>query len=344
MPALQPTVPALLLTLHPFTARRFDDDWCMSAEGEPCNVALGTIETNTADYDAVHDRGDSDGVGGNDIDSRHHHAVRDVNWYGEDHKLRCVNWNAVNSYSSTHYCQDNQCRTSRGYNQDCNVGTQCHSGICYNGKCMASCAGGSYSAAAFSDDDHPNQCALDGQMCGGGANGEANDLQCGGTVDTPTSSSTCYIQAALGAAAGVCRPAGTECDWCERLNECDSTNSRTHGYFVCNLEFNECLYNGNTAEAAGHLTEYKAPDASACRNDNDCQSGQCASWAGDSDGTGNINRRFCRSRTHGPCGRAPTPRLGHPELAANYDFASNTGEHCYHAERPSHVHQLPVPW
>ena len=68
----------MLLTLDPFTARRFDDDWCLSGEGEPCNVAIGNIETNTADYDVVRDRGDSDGVGGNDIDSRHHHAARDV--------------------------------------------------------------------------------------------------------------------------------------------------------------------------------------------------------------------------------------------------------------------------
>ena len=296
------------------TTRRFDDDWCMSAEGEPCNVALGTIETNTADYDVVRDRGDSDGVGGNDIDSRHHHAVRDVDWYGEDHKLRCVNWNAVDGHSHTHYCQDNRCRSSRGYNQNCDRSSQCFSNNCYYGKCMASCTSGVYSADAFTNDDRANQCAQDGEICSG------DSQQCGGSGGY----STCYIQAALGAASGVCRSPGTRCDWCEEAKDCDLTNYRQLGSYECN-QWNECMLDGSSTPDVAQ----KLPGGAECRDNDDCHSNQCASWAGDSDGTGNIMRRYCRSEQEEPCNRAPTNRNGHPTLAAGYDVVANPGEHCW---------------
>ena len=301
-------------TLPLSPARRFADDWCLSGEGETCNVAIGNIETNTADYDVVRDRGDSDGIGGNDLDSRHHHAVRDVDWYGEDHKVRCVNWNALDGHSHTHYCQDNQCRSSRGYNQNCDRSSQCFSNNCYYGKCMASCTSGVYSADAFTNDDRANQCAQDGEICSG------DSQQCGGSGGY----STCYIQAASGASYGVCRSPGTRCDWCEEAEDCDSTNYRQLGSYECN-QWNECMLDGSSTPDVAQ----KLPGGAECRDNDDCHSNQCASWAGDSDGTGNIMRRYCRSEQEEPCNRAPTNRNGHPTLAAGYDVVANPGEHCW---------------
>ena len=294
----------------------------MSAEGEPCNIAIGNIETNTADYYTVRDRGDSDGVGGLDLDSRHHHAVRDGSWYGEDHKIRCINWNAVDGHSHTYYCEANICRGDRGYNQNCDHSSQCHSNNCYYGKCMAACASGVYSADAFTNDDRANQCAQDGEICSGDNN------ECGGN----DGDSTCYIQAALGAAAGVCRPPGTRCDWCEDAEDCDRNNVRLKGSYECN-QWNECMLDGSSTPDV----DQKLPGGAECRDDDDCRSNCCAgsgsscgkNWAGDSDGTGNIMRRYCRSEQYEPCNRVPTNRNGHPTLAAGYDVDANTGEHCW---------------
>ena len=528
----------------------FDDDWCLSGEGEPCNTAIGGIDDNTDDYYTVRDRGDADGNGWDDLRSRHHHAVRDNSWYGEDHKVRCINWNAINSYSSTHYCEANLCRTDRGYNQNCNTGSQCNSGICYEGKCMATCASGvlrclgvyerrppqpvragrralqrrqpvrlgrrhvdvlhrplcrrgagrlppgghalrlvrarrgvrldqlarlwhlrvqrvqrvpvrrrqpgprrarvpqrqrlpvqpvrlvggrlgrhgqhqppllplaaggsvrpwpptagppraggrlrcgSQHGRALLRQRHAKRphhlrqlpvprpgrggqhwrdvphahvrgplqstirgrplcwtnraplftelCRWDGHCVAqwvrarlngcerlaydyGDPNGQApdgtictTDAQCGDNAGT----SICYYAGFLSAVAGVntkiCRPPGTRCDWCEQAQDCDTTNQRGFGYFRCN-EFNECIYDGRN----------QAPDAAECENDDDCQSGQCHTWAGDRDGTGNILRRFCRSQEGGICGTVNTVREGHPTLPVNYDVVANTGGHCW---------------
>ena len=226
-------------------------------------LCIGNIETNTNDYYTVRDRGDSDGIGGLDLNSRHHHAVRDGSWYGEDHKIRCLDWNAFDGHSHTYYCEANQCRGNRGYNQNCDRGSQCNSGDCYNGKCMATCQSGVFSQAAFDNDDRPNQCAQDGEVCSG------DDNQCGGN----NGMSTCYIQNAIGAAPGVCRPPGTRCDWCEQSTDCDGTNQRGFGSYECN-EWNECMLDGSQTPDL-----QKLPGGAECRDNEDCRSNQCASWA-----------------------------------------------------------------
>jgi hypothetical protein len=344
----------LVLTHFPFHARRYDDDWCLSGEGEPCNVAIGTIDDNQDDYYTVRDRGDADGNGALDIYSRHHHAVADNSWFGDDHKIRCIGWNAFDGTSHTHYCEADmgtdmppsqrdgalRCRTSRGFMKACNRGAQCNSGACRANKCMATCATGVYDAAAFSDwgaitpgvgPAVENQCAQDGEAC-------SEDYQCGGA----NGESICYkpqnnhpaIQYIKDMGGGVCRPPGTRCDWCEGDTDCDTDNVRGLGAYTCN-EWNECMTDGSGT----------APSAAECRDSEDCADGfyadgtpvggQCASWSGDSDGTGNIMRRYCRSHEGQPCNRKPTNRDGFPILVAGYVGADGTatspelGEHCW---------------
>ena len=243
----------------------FDDDWCLSTEGEPCNIAIGNIETNTNDYYTVRDRGDSDGIGGLDLHSRHHHAVRDGSWYGEDHKIRCVDWNAFDGHSHTYYCEANQCRGNRGYNQNCDHSSQCNSGDCYNGKCMATCQSGVFSQAAFDNDDRPNQCAQDG---------EAQRRR------QPVRRQQWHVDVLHPErhrrGAGRVPPPGTRCDWCEQSTDCDGTNQRGFGSMRQRVE------RVHARRLADARPAQKLPGGAECRDNEDCRSNQCASWAGDS--------------------------------------------------------------
>lgn len=114
---------------------------------------------------------------------------------------------------------------------------------------------------------------------------------------------------------GKCRPPGIECDACDRQVDCDVGNSRAFGVFKC--AYGQCIYDAQN----------QAPDGHACLNNIDCQSGDCATFAGDI-GT-NLLMRYCRSQTNGICGLVNTAtydQLGHPTIG--YDVA-HTGFHCW---------------
>ena len=173
----------------------------------------------------------------------------------------------------------------------------------------------------------PNGCERDSSQCladdGQAPDGTicTTDAQCGGFGGQ----SICYYAGFLSAVAGVntkiCRPPGTERDWCERNDDCDHQNLRGYGVFTCN-DYNECMH---TATASPRTARRAAPTATA--------SPTRAPAGRDFDGTGNINRRFCRSRGSRAGGglgnRRPTNKNGHPTLSLPFDPAITPGEHCF---------------
>ena len=156
-------------------------------------------------------------------------------------------------------------------------------------KVMCFCGG------RFSIDPADNQEELkkDGEEC-------EEDAECEGA-------SICFN--------GKCRPPGIECDACNREVDCDVGNSRAFGVFKC--AYGQCIYDAQN----------QAPDGHACLNNIDCQSNDCATFAGDT-GT-NLLTRYCRSQANGICGAVNTAtfdQLGHPIIG--FDVA-HTGYHCW---------------
>tara|TARA_Y100000389_G_C17471054_1_gene530954 strand:- start:6012 stop:17054 length:11043 start_codon:yes stop_codon:yes gene_type:complete len=127
-------------------------------------------------------------------------------------------------------------------------------------------------------------------------------------------SSVCY--------EGFCRPPGIECDACTRNVECDVGNTRAFGVFKCTR--GQCIYDGSG----------QAPDGHACLNNQDCNSGQCASSVTSDpaqfpDQGTNLLLKYCKGQKFGFCG-AFNPQthdqLGFPVIP--YDQA-HKGYHCW---------------
>ena len=205
----------------------------------------------------------------------------------------------------TYYCEANLCRGDRGYNQNCDAAASATREICYEGKCMATCASGVFSSATRS------------QMTTGPTSARRTASFAAATTTSAAATMACRRATSerfVGAAPGVCRPAGTRCDWCERVHRVRlGTNSRGFGYFECNLEYNECM-----SSAADQALPTRTPSAATTTTASPTSAprGRAIPTA-----PGNIMRRFCRSEQEGPCGRRASNRTVIPELAAGYDVA-----------------------
>ena len=247
----------------------FDDDWCRSEEGGPCDIAIGNLEVNTAAFATVRDRGDADGVDGPDIDSRNHHAVQDGDWQGSDHIVRCIgysfhggfNYHGSGEQSRTHICQDNVCTSEQPHGLSCYWDAQCASNNCDTGNdnlklCMA----------------EPGQAPV-GTVCNA-------DEQCAGADNFCLPSSS-----ASGRAGGICTAPQAECGLCRT-----GTDSDCQGALICSYE--RCNYATN------------APGGHQCRAGSQCASGSCVDYPNDTDEIADpdINRRYCKSGVGDSCG------------------------------------------